>query len=147
MDTLLRSSESCRICKHSEAYWAVRRWQILNKRELSKASSSILNFVFHLIEVHYFSMNRKETKLKGLSVSRFGSIIFLLRMAGISFQLKKISTIYAIYMKKLILCTSTTYLGMIDDVYAHRDDLGRAMTTVYALIPFTNLMWIFSICR
>jgi hypothetical protein len=91
-------------------------------------------------------MNRKETKLKGLSGSRFGSTI-LLRIAGIPFQMKKISTIYAIYMRTVIICTSTTYLGMFGDVYVHRDDLGRAMTTVRALIPFTNIMWIFSYCR
>jgi len=53
------------------------------KRELSKASSSILNAVLHLIQVRYFNMNRKEPKLKGLSESRFGSMIFFLRMAGI----------------------------------------------------------------
>jgi len=98
-------------------------------------------------ELHYFNMNRKETKLKGLSGSRFGSMIFLLRMAGISFQMKKISTIYAIYKITAIVCVSTTYLGMLGDVYANRDDLGRAMTTMRTLISFTNGVWILSICR
>jgi len=92
-------------------------------------------------------MNRKETKLKELSGSRFGSMIFLLRMVGIPCQMKKISTIYAIYIKILIVCVSTTYLGMLGDLYVHRDDLGRAMTTMRALIAFTNVLWIFSICR
>jgi hypothetical protein len=98
-------------------------------------------------ELHYFNMNRKETKLKGLSESRFGSMIFLLRMAGIPFQVKKISTIYAIYMRTVIVCASTTYLGMFGDVYVHRDDLGRATMTMRVLFSFTNVMWIFSICR
>ena len=98
-------------------------------------------------ELHYFNMNRKETKLKGLSGIRFGSMIFLLRMAGIPFQMKKISTIYAIYIKTLTVCVSTTYLGMLGDVYVNRDVLGRAMTTMRMLIPFTNALWIFSICR
>jgi len=92
-------------------------------------------------------MNRKEATLKGLSGSRFGSTIFLLRMAGIPFQMKKISTIYAIYMRTVIICFSTTYLGTFGDVYVHRDDLLRAMATVRALLPFTNVMWIFSYCR
>jgi hypothetical protein len=92
-------------------------------------------------------MNRKETELKELSGIRFGSIICLLRIAGIPFQMKKISTIYAVYMITVIVCASTTYLGMFGDVYVHRDDLGRAMTTLRALIPFTNVMWIFSNCR
>jgi len=68
-------------------------------------------------------------------------------MAGIPFQMKKISTIYAIYKITVIVCVSTTYLGMLGDVYVHRDDLGRAMTTMRAMFSFTNIMWIFSICR
>jgi hypothetical protein len=92
-------------------------------------------------------MNRKETKLKGLSESRFGSMIFLFRMAGIPFKTKKIPTIYAFYMITVIICFSTTYLGLSVDVYIHWDDLGRAMTTVRVLIPFTNIIWIYSYCR
>ena len=91
-------------------------------------------------------MDRKETNLKGLSESRFGSMIFLLRMAGIPCKMKKVSTIYAIYMKTVILCASTTYVGMCVDVYVHCEDMGRAMTTMRALFSFTNIMWIFSNC-
>ena len=98
-------------------------------------------------ELHYFNMNIKETKLKGLSGSRFGSMIFLLRMAGIPIQMKKISTIYAVYMRTVIVCASTTCLGMLGDVYVNRDVLGSAMTTIRGLIAFTNAMWICSICR
>jgi len=78
---------------------------------------------------------------------RFRSMIFLLRMAGIPFQMNKISTLYAIYMIAVIVCASTTYLGMFVEVYNHREDLGRAMTTVRMLIPISNVMWIFSYCR
>ena len=92
-------------------------------------------------------MNTKETKLKRLAETRFGSIIFLLRMAGIPFKMNKISTIYAIYMRTVIICASTTYLGMFVDVFNQREDLGRAMTTMRMLIPMTNVMWIFSYCR
>jgi len=98
-------------------------------------------------ELHYFNMKKKETKLKGMSKSRFCSMIFLLRLAGIPFRMKEISTIYAIYMITVIVCASTTYLGMLGDVYIHRDDLGRAMTSMRVLISLTNVMWIFSICR
>jgi hypothetical protein len=92
-------------------------------------------------------MNTDETKLKRLAETRFGSMIFLLRLAGIPFKMNKISTIYAIYMRILIICASTTYIGMFVDVYNHREYLGRAMTTMRMLIPVTNVMWIFSYCR
>jgi len=142
-----RSSLSCRISCHSEICWAVRWWQILNRRELSEVSSSILNSVLLLIAVHYFNMNRKETKLKGLSEIRFGSIIFLFRMAGIPLKMKKVSTIYSVYMITVIICTFSTFIGMFVDAYIHWDDLGRAMTSIRMLIPFTNVIWIYFYCR
>ena len=92
-------------------------------------------------------MKREEPKLKGMSEYRFRSMIFLFRLAGVPLMIKKISPIYAIYIVTMIICGSTTYLGMCFDVYIHRDDLGRAMTTVRVLIPLTNIMWIFSYCR
>ena len=120
---MLRSSVTFRISCHSEISWEVRRWLIRNKRELSKASCSILNSALLPIELYYFNMNTEKSKLKGLSEIRFGSMIFLLRMAGISFQMKKVSIVYAIYMITVIICSSTTYLGMFADVYLHWYDL------------------------
>jgi len=92
-------------------------------------------------------MNRKGTKLKGLSESRFGSIILLFKMAGIPIQTKEISTIYGVYMITVTICTFSTFIGMFVDVYIHRGDLRRAMTSMRGLIPFTNIMWIYSNCR
>jgi hypothetical protein len=88
-----------------------------------------------------------NTEGRKLSQGRFGSLIFLFRMAGIPFKMKKISTIYAIYMMAVFISAGTSYLGMFVDVYIHQEDLGRAMTTMRMLISFTNVMWIFSNCR
>ena len=87
-------------------------------------------------------MNKKETKLKGLSESRLGSMIFLLRLAGIPLRMKKISTIYAIYTITVIICASATYLGLLGDVYVHRDEVGRAMTSIRVLFSYTNAAWL-----
>jgi hypothetical protein len=92
-------------------------------------------------------MDTKESKVKVLSESRFASITFLFRLAGIPFKMKKISTIYAVYMKTVIICTCSTYVGMFADVYVHRDDLRHAMTTLRALLPESNIMWIFLYSR
>ena len=138
---------SSRIFWCSEIYWALRRWQILNKREFSKASSSILNSLLFLIAVHYFNMNTAEPKVKGLSDIRFASIIFFWRLAGIPVKMKKISTIYAVYMITVIICSCSTFIGMFIDVNVHWNNLGRAMTSMRALFTFTNIMWTFSYCR
>jgi len=92
-------------------------------------------------------MSRKGTKLKGLSESRFGPMIFLFKIAGIPICMKEISTIYGVYMMTVAICTFSTFIGMFIDVYIHREDLGRAMTSMRGLIPFTNIMWIYSYCR
>jgi hypothetical protein len=92
-------------------------------------------------------MDRKQPKLKGLSDSRFGSMIFLLRMAGIPLKVNKMFTIYAIYMVTVTICTCSTLIGMSVDVYIHRGDLVIATTTMPVLISFMNVMWVFSTCR
>jgi kynurenine formamidase len=92
-------------------------------------------------------MNTEKSKLKGLSQTRFSSLIFLFRMAGIPFQMKKISTIYAAYMVTVVICSFSTFIGTFVDVCIHWDDLGRAMRTMRVFIMFTNVMWLFSNCR
>jgi hypothetical protein len=92
-------------------------------------------------------MDNEVPEVKRLSNSRFTSIIFLLRLAGIPFQMKKLSTLYAIYMITVISCTCTTFVGMFADVYIHRDDLGHVMTNIRASIGFTNVLCMFFYCR
>jgi hypothetical protein len=92
-------------------------------------------------------MEREESKVKELWEGRFSAIIFLLRLAGIPLKMKKISTIYAIYMITVIFCAYCTILGMFADVYLSNDDLGHAMTNIRALVPMTNVVWIYFACR
>jgi len=92
-------------------------------------------------------MKRQEPKLKGLSEIRFSSMIFLFRMAGIPVKMKKISTIYGVYITAVIICSCSMFTGMFVDVYIHLEELGRAMTTMRVLIPFTNVIWIYFCCR
>jgi hypothetical protein len=99
--------------------------------------------VLFVTEVPYIHMNTEERKLKGLSVTRFEAMIFLFRMAGFPFQMKKISNVYAVYMITVNICNFSTFLGVLFDAYVHRDD----MTTIRMLIPYTNVMWLSSYCR
>jgi len=92
-------------------------------------------------------MDNEVPEVKGMSSFRFRSIIFLLRLAGIPFQMKKMSTLFTIYMITVISCTCTTFVGMLVDVYIHRDDLGHVMTNFRASIGFTNVLWVFFFCR
>ena len=117
------------------------------KPELCKVTSSILNSELLLIAVHYFKMNIQETKLKGLWESRFGSVIFLFRMAGIPLKMKKLKPIYTIYMVTVTIFSCSTFIAVSVDEFIHRNDLRRAMTTMRVLLSLTNVMWIFSHLR
>jgi hypothetical protein len=92
-------------------------------------------------------MEREEPKVKALSEFRFSRIILCLRLGGIPFKMKKLSTFYSIYMMTLIICTGSTFLGMIVDVYKHTDDLIHAMTNIRILILTANIVWIYFSCR
>jgi hypothetical protein len=88
-------------------------------------------------------MEREETKVKGLSEIRFRWIIFFLRIRGIPFKMKKMSTLYVIYMTIVIICTCSTFVGIFIDVYIHRDDLGRSMTTIRILAVLLIDLWVY----
>jgi hypothetical protein len=92
-------------------------------------------------------MESENTKIKSLKESRVASVILLLRLGGNPFQMKTISTTYAVYMRTATVCACTTYLGMLVDLYVHMDDLGHAMTNMRVLIQVTNIMWIYTYCR
>jgi len=92
-------------------------------------------------------MENEDTKINSLSKRRFTSIIFLFRLGGIPFKIKKISTIYAVYMATLIFCSFTSYVGMLINVFVHWDNFGTTVTTLHMLIPFTNDLWVYTYCR
>jgi hypothetical protein len=87
-------------------------------------------------------MEGEETEVKGLSEIRFRWIIFFFRLGGIPLKMKKMSTLYAIYMITVIICACSTFLGMFADVYIHRDDLDHIMATIAALTGMTSILWI-----
>jgi hypothetical protein len=92
-------------------------------------------------------MEIEKSEVKGLSESRFSSIIFLFRLAGIPFRMMKMSTIYAIYMITVNFCACCTVLGMFVDVCIHRDDLVQAMSNIRQLFAMVVIVWIYFSCR
>jgi len=85
--------------------------------------------------------------MESLSESRFGSVVLLFKIAGIPLKIKKMSTLYTIYMITVIFCSSTTFVGMIADVYVHRDNLRHAVKNIRLSIPTTNIVLVWCYCR
>ena len=50
-------------------------------------------------------------------------------------------------MTTVIICSCTTFLGLIIDLYVQWDDLERAMTNMRVLIPVTDILWLHTCCR
>jgi len=77
----------------------------------------------------------------------FNSIVFFFRLAGVPFNMKKISTLYALYMITVTFCTCSTFIGIVASVYVHRDDLGHITTNMRVLMPLMCDMTIYVYCR
>jgi len=92
-------------------------------------------------------MVAEETKEERLSEIRFSRIIFFLRLAGIPFKMKKMPTLYKIYMITVNICTYSSIIGMFIDMYIHRNDLVRVMKNLRILAAVTSLVWIYFVCR
>jgi hypothetical protein len=92
-------------------------------------------------------MESEGTKINRLSERHFGSITFLLRLGGIPFRMKKISTIYTIYMTTLIFCGFANFVGMLLDGCVHWDDLGRAITSLRVFVSLLSVIWLYAYCR
>ena len=99
-----------------------------------------------MCEAHFF-MECREAKIRGRLDSRFGWIIFFFRLAGIPFNMKKISTIYATYTRTVIFCIMTILIGIFFDVFIRWDDFGQAMTNIRVLMLVTNIICIYFYCR
>jgi hypothetical protein len=122
----------------SDQYWTNENFQ---------SFENCFKICFTLLRAALFLMDSGEPKLKELSEERFGSIIFFLRLGGIPFKTRKLSTIYAIYMTTAIICSFTVFLGFFADLYVHLDDLGYAMTNMRLLISMTDVLWLLTCCR
>ena len=92
-------------------------------------------------------MEIERQKIKKQSDSNSKSIIFLFRLAGVPFKMNKMSTYYAMYMLTVTFCTCSSIIGIVVDVYVHRDDLGHIMTSMRVLMPLMNDMVIYIYCR
>jgi hypothetical protein len=92
-------------------------------------------------------MESKCTQIKGLSESRFGSVILLFRLAGIPFGIKRKQTLYSIYKITASFCECSTFVGMFGVVYLQTDDLRHTVTNIRVLIAMTDIVWIWLYCR
>jgi hypothetical protein len=134
-------------CSECQNFWCSGNVTNLDERALITIVKYNLNLKLIYFDLNFIYIKRKGTQMERLFESRFASVVLLFRIAGIPFKIKKLSTLYTIYMITVIFCTSTTFVGMIVDVYVHRDNLRHAVTNIRGSITATNMIWIWCYCR
>ena len=145
--TIFRRAQCHASCYDCQTIWTTGNVTNLEGRELVTIAKNNINLKLFPFQANFMYMKRIGSQMESLSEIRFGSVVLLFRIAGIPLKIKKMSIVYTIYMIIVIFCTSTTFVGMIADVYVHRDNLRHAVTNIRVSITATNIVWVWCYCR
>jgi hypothetical protein len=88
-------------------------------------------------------INRKtDASDKNVSESRFKTVLFLLRTAGIQINVKTKSGVDIAYNTINVLCTHVTVLCLYMDSLVHRHNLVDFMEKIHFLAAMHVVIWI-----
>jgi hypothetical protein len=93
--------------------------------------------------LHMEHINRKtDASDNNVSESRFKTVLFLLRTAGIQLNVKTLSGVDIAYNTITVLCTYVTVLCLYMDSFVHRHNLVEFMEKVHLLAAMHVVIWI-----
>jgi hypothetical protein len=102
--------------------------------------------VFILRSLHIFLFRMKsairnvktdEQHDSGLSQRRFGTILFLFKLAGIPLGSYSVSRVRNVYNATLALCHYFTYVSCVMDVYVNRSNLEELVKSIRLCLSMT----------
>jgi hypothetical protein len=85
---------------------------------------------------------KKTTTYNNLSETRFKTLLFLLRIAGIQLKMKSVPKVNVGCNMVLISCFYVTTVCLHMDSFVNRHDLVKLMKKIRILIATYLLMWI-----
>jgi hypothetical protein len=94
--------------------------------------------------------NRMDTDIsqaRDMSERRFRTLFFLMRLGGVPFNMKNISTVHAIYNGVVVLCMYVTFFSVIMDTIVSRQNLEETMNNVRVVYGFGVITWMYSSVR
>jgi hypothetical protein len=74
--------------------------------------------------------------------SRFKTLLRLLRLGGISINVKSVTVLNSMYNATISVCFYTTIMCHSMDTFAHRHQLVEAMKKIRVLVAMQICMWI-----
>jgi hypothetical protein len=86
--------------------------------------------------------NKKTTTYNNLSETRFKTLLFLLRTAGIQVNMKSVTKVKVVCNIVLISCFYVTIVCLHMDSFVNRHDLVKVMKKIRILISNYIFMWI-----
>jgi hypothetical protein len=72
----------------------------------------------------------------GLARSRFGTVLFILKLAGIPLNTKSISPVHSAYNTATVVCFYITCVSSFMDILVNKDNLEELMKTIRVFFPF-----------
>jgi hypothetical protein len=86
-------------------------------------------------------MDTDTSHAKDLSERRFRTLFFVMRLAGIPFNMKTISIIHVTYNGVVVMCFCVTYFSVIMETVISRQNLRETMNNVRAAYAFGLITW------
>jgi hypothetical protein len=90
---------------------------------------------------------KKTTTYNNLSETRFKTLLFLLRSAGIQVNMKSVPKVNVVCNIVLISCFYVNFVCLHMDSFVNRHDLVKLMKKICILLEAYLLMWIHSSLR
>jgi hypothetical protein len=92
--------------------------------------------------ITYVEMDVHKSHKNHTTESRFGTLLFLLRMGGIAVNMKTQPTTHIVYNVCLVLCYYVTFLSVFLDYLQKTDNLKESMKNVRLLFAMGYISWI-----
>ena len=108
-----------------------------------------LTHQLHQIISRFLYMEYTNNKMKSetscddkIQHDRCMAFLYILRLGGISFNIKSLSKLNALYNVVCVVCAYITLLCVIMDVFVHRHDLVQVLKKLPVILGISLVVWI-----
>jgi hypothetical protein len=95
-----------------------------------------------ILHTVHIEMDVDKLHKNDLTKSRFGTLLFMLRLGGIAVDMKQQPTAYIVYSVYLVSSYYTTYFALFLDYLQKKDNLAESMKNFRILIAMGFISWI-----
>jgi hypothetical protein len=86
-------------------------------------------------------MHKNNSHKNYLSKSRFSTVLFIIRMSGIPFNMEAVSTVHSAYNVLMVMCIAVTYSAFIMELLAKKHKFEETVNNIRVMYVFVLPMW------